>query len=55
MRPASRRLGDGDGDPARTVRVEVCAYTFPFGEYQEGGGVLTVPGLEAVSSIDYLP
>ena len=33
----------------------VCAYTFPFAEYQEGGGVLTVPGLEAVSSIDYLP
>ena len=33
----------------------ICAYTFPFAEYQEGGGVLTVPGLEAVSSIDYLP
>ncbi len=24
-------------------------------EYQEGGGVLTVPGLEAVSAIGYLP
>lgn len=33
----------------------ICAYTFPFAEYQAGGGVLTVPGLEAVSSIDYLP
>ena len=33
----------------------VCSFTFPFAEYQEGGGVLTVPGLDAVSSLDYLP
>ena len=33
----------------------ICAFTFPFAEYQEGGEVITVPGLEAVSSIDYLP
>ena len=33
----------------------ICAFTFPIAEYQEGGGVLTIPGLEAVSSIDYLP
>jgi branched-chain amino acid transport system substrate-binding protein len=33
----------------------ICAYTYPFAEYQEGGGVVTVVGLEAVSSIDYLP
>ena len=33
----------------------ICAFTFPFAEYVEGGGVITVPGLEAVSSIDYLP
>ncbi len=33
----------------------ICAFTFPFAEYVEGGEVLTVPGLEAVSSIDYLP
>ncbi|WP_395159242.1 ABC transporter substrate-binding protein [Ilumatobacter sp.] len=33
----------------------ICAFTFPFAEYLEGGQVLTVPGLEAVSSIAYLP
>jgi hypothetical protein len=33
----------------------ICSFTFPFAEYQEGGGVVTVPGLEAVSAIDYLP
>ena len=33
----------------------VCAFTFPFAEYHEGGEVLTVPGLEAVSSLPYLP
>ena len=41
--------GISDGYPA------ICSFTFPFAEYQEGGGVLTVPGLERVSSIDYLP
>ncbi|MDA3031598.1 MAG: ABC transporter substrate-binding protein [Actinomycetota bacterium] len=33
----------------------ICAFSFPFAEYLEGGEVLTVPGLEAVSSIAYLP
>ncbi len=33
----------------------ICSFTFPFAEYQSGGSVLTVPGLEAVSAIDYLP
>jgi hypothetical protein len=33
----------------------ICSFTFPYAEYQEGGGVLTVPGLEAVSAIGYLP
>ena len=33
----------------------ICSFTFPFAEYQEGGDVVTVPGLEAVSSMDYLP
>ncbi len=35
--------------------TSVCAFTFPFAEYVEGGGVLTVPGLEAVSALAYLP
>lgn len=33
----------------------ICSFTFPFAEYQAGGQVLTIPGLEAVSSVDYLP
>ena len=33
----------------------ICSFTFPFAEYQAGGDVVTIPGLEAVSSIDYLP
>jgi branched-chain amino acid transport system substrate-binding protein len=33
----------------------VCSFTFPFAEYTESGEVLTIPGLEAVSSLDYLP
>ncbi len=33
----------------------ICSFTFPFAEYIEGGQVETVPGLEAVSSVDYLP
>ena len=33
----------------------ICAYTNPVSEYTEGGAVLTVPGLEKVNSIPYLP
>ena len=33
----------------------VCSFTFPFAEYQAGGNVVTVPGLEAVSAVDFLP
>ena len=33
----------------------ICSFTFPFAEYQAGGAVLTVPGLEAVSSVEFLP
>ncbi len=33
----------------------ICSFTFPFAEYTEGGKVLTVPGLEAVDSVAYLP
>ena len=33
----------------------ICSFTFPFAEYQAGGNVVTVPGLEAVSSVDLLP
>ena len=33
----------------------ICSFTFPFAEYTAGGKVLTVPGLEAVSSLKYLP
>jgi ABC-type branched-subunit amino acid transport system substrate-binding protein len=33
----------------------ICTFTFPVAEYVEGGQVLTIPGLEAVSARDYLP
>ena len=33
----------------------ICSFDFPFAEYQPGGDVLTIPGLETVSSLDYLP
>ena len=33
----------------------ICSFTFPFAEYQAGGDVLTIPGLEAVSSVEFLP
>jgi branched-chain amino acid transport system substrate-binding protein len=33
----------------------VCAFVFPFAEYLEGGEVRTIPGLEAVSALPYLP
>jgi ABC-type branched-subunit amino acid transport system substrate-binding protein len=33
----------------------VCSFTFPFAEYAGDGRVTTVPGLEAVSSLELLP
>jgi branched-chain amino acid transport system substrate-binding protein len=33
----------------------ICSFTFPFAEYLEGGDIITIPGLEAVSSLPYLP
>jgi branched-chain amino acid transport system substrate-binding protein len=33
----------------------VCSFTFPFAEYLAGGDVVTIPGLEAVSSVGFLP
>jgi branched-chain amino acid transport system substrate-binding protein len=33
----------------------VCSFSFPFAEYQAGGKVVPVAGLEAVSSAEYLP
>ena len=33
----------------------ICSFTFPFAEYVEGGQVLTIEGLDAVSSVEYLP
>lgn len=33
----------------------ICAFVFPFAEYIEGGEVRTIPGLEAVSALEYLP
>ena len=33
----------------------ICSFTFPVAEYQSGGKVVTIPGLEAVSAKDYLP
>ena len=33
----------------------ICAFSFPIAEYQTGGKVVTIPGLEAVSAKEYLP
>ncbi len=33
----------------------ICSFTFPVAEYQEGGKVITIAGLEAVSAKEYLP
>lgn len=33
----------------------ICSFVFPFAEYQAGREVVTITGLEAVSSVDYLP
>ena len=33
----------------------VCAFILPFAEYLEGGEVRTIPGLEAVSALEFLP
>lgn len=40
---------------ASAAYPSICSFTFPFAEYQEGGQVVTIPGLEAVSSLPYLP
>ena len=40
---------------ASAAYPSICAFSFPVAEYHAGGDVLTVPGLEAVSAIDYLP
>jgi branched-chain amino acid transport system substrate-binding protein len=33
----------------------ICSFTFPFAEYLEGGEVVTIEGLEAVSALEFLP
>jgi branched-chain amino acid transport system substrate-binding protein len=33
----------------------ICSFIFPFAEYVEGGEIRTIPGLEAVSSLEFLP
>ena len=33
----------------------ICSFVFSFAEYQAGGKVVTIKGLEAVSSLEYLP
>jgi ABC-type branched-subunit amino acid transport system substrate-binding protein len=33
----------------------ICSLTFPIAEYTAGGEVITIPGLEAVSVVDFLP
>jgi len=48
--------GDGKIDCGLSeVYPTICSFTFPFAEYKAGGAVETIPGLEAVSSLDYLP
>jgi Periplasmic binding protein len=39
---------------ASAAYPSICSFTFPVAEYRDGQ-VSTVPGLEAVSSLDYLP
>ena len=38
-----------------TVYPSVCSFTFPVGAYGNGGELITVPGFEAFSVVDYLP
>lgn len=38
-----------------TAYPSVCSFSFPFAEYQAGGKVVAVAGLESVSSAEYLP
>jgi hypothetical protein len=40
---------------ASTAYPSVCAFIFPVAEYLAGGEVRTVPGLEALSALEYLP
>lgn len=39
---------------ASPAQPTICSFTFPFAEYKDGE-VTTVPGLEAVSSLEFLP
>ena len=39
---------------ASAAQPSICSFTFPFAEYKDGQ-VTTVPGLEAVSSLEFLP
>jgi branched-chain amino acid transport system substrate-binding protein len=32
----------------------ICSFTFPIAEYTEGGDIITIPGLEAVSTLELL-
>ncbi len=51
-------LWPGDGEIACGYSEKypsICSFTFPFAEYKAGGLIETIPGLEAVSSVDFLP
>ncbi len=37
------------------VYPSICSFAFPFAEYKAGGSVETIPGLEEVSGLTYLP
>ena len=48
--------GNGQIDCGAAAKYpSICSFTFPFAEYQAGGDVVTIEGLEAVSSLDFLP
>ena len=48
--------GQGSVDCGASPKYpSICSFTFPFAEYKAGGQVLTIPGLVAVSSREYLP
>ncbi len=40
---------------ASPTNPSVCGFTGPVAQFNAGGGVTTIPGLEAVSSLNYLP
>jgi branched-chain amino acid transport system substrate-binding protein len=49
--PAGSEIACGSAE----TYPSVCSFTFPYAEYTESGEVLTIPGLEAVSALEYLP